>query len=371
MNMKNNQRRGSALLVVLGIILVISIASGALSYSATQQMHAAKVTRETLKARLIAESGLNKAFLAVKNDFSLAATYTDEAAFDDGSFSVRAVPLLAADGSALANRAQLVSQGECGIGRSVVTIDLENRPVTMTGGGDVDGYFGLPYDLLVGGEMDLKGNFNAFVTLIHANGKATIKGSAYTDAKVVSSASTVTWKKTDGTVQLKPYQPSVTVCPEALTAAINSLIAYAVENGAVYADGDDIPEAPPGGVAYCTGSDVRWSGEGGTGCFIFAGDVAAQGGGHWTVTSVSGFPAIIVLGAGEVHINANTIIHGAVLLPNGSIKFNGNAAIYGPILTGQGMTGVGTADLYAGDGQGFNLPPDETTTDRLVITAWH
>ena len=68
---RQNDEQGSALLIVLGIIVVVSITTGALSYHATQQMHAAKVTREQLKARLIAESGLNKAYHAIRNDFSL------------------------------------------------------------------------------------------------------------------------------------------------------------------------------------------------------------------------------------------------------------------------------------------------------------
>jgi hypothetical protein len=35
------------------------------------------------------------------------------------------------------------------------------------------------------------------------------------------------------------------------------------------------------------------------------------------------------------------------------------------------MTGNGTADLHAGDGQGFTLPPTGTVADNVVVTAWH
>ena len=59
-------------------------------------------------------------------------------------------------------------------------------------------------------------------------------------------------------------------------------------------------------------------------------------------------------------------------MPNASFKVNGHAEIHGAILVGQGMGGNGTADLYPGDaGQGFNLPPQQTITDNVVITAWH
>ena len=363
--MKRKQERGSAILVVLGIIAVVSITVSTLSFTATQQMRSAQITREILKAKLIAESGLNKAYLAVKKDFSKVSGYVDAAAFGDGSFAVKAVPSLGGS----ANRAQLVSEGVCGIGRAVVSVDLENRPITTPDGGTADDYFDLLFDLLVGGTLDLKGNFKANVTAIHANGDVTISGSPETDAKTVSSAGTVTWKKPDGTVTLLSNQSSVEILTEALTAAINQFIEFATENNAVYASGADIPASPPGGVAYCTGDASGWS-RTGSGCFIFAGEASFQGEAV-NVSSVNGYPAIIVMGPGEVKFNSGTEIHGAVLIPNGSARLNGHAAFYGAILVGQGMTGNGTADLYAGDGQGFSLPPDETTTDNVVVTAWH
>ena len=269
----------------------------------------------------------------------------------------------------LENRAQLVSRGACGIGRATVTIDLENRPLTTTDDDATDNYFNLYYDLLVGGVLDLKGNFWAEVANMHANGNATISGSAKVDAKTVSSAGTVTWKKAYGTVILLSNQSPVEVVTEALLAAIDALVGYARENNAVYADGSLIPASPPGGVAYCTGNPDGWS-RTGNGCFIFAGDASFQGR-ALDVHSVNGYPAIIVMGTGEVKINSGSEVHGAMLVPNGSVKLNGHAVFYGPILVGQGMTGNGTADLFAGDGQGFSLPPSETVSDNVVITAWH
>ena len=366
--MKTRPRQGSALLIVIGIVLVVSITTAALSYHATQQMHAAKVTREQLKARLIAESGLNKAFHAIQHDFSLVADYAEEAAFGDGTYEVTAAAMTTQDGQALENRAQIVSRGECGIGRATVTIDIENRPLTSDD--DLsDNYFNLYYDLLVGGTLNLKGNFWAEVANMHANGDATITGSAESDATTVSSAGTVTWKKADGTEILLSNQSPVEVVTEALLAAIQALVDYAAANNAVYSEGSQIPESPPGGVAFCTGNPDGWS-RTGNGCFIFAGDASFQGG-ALDVHSVDGYPALIVMGAGEVKINSGSEVHGAILVPNGSVKLNGHAVFYGPILVGQSMTGNGTADLHAGDGQGFTLPPTGTVADNVVVTAWH
>ncbi|HPW75263.1 MAG TPA: hypothetical protein PLJ32_04755 [Kiritimatiellia bacterium] len=368
---KQGQRNGSAVVAVLGIISVIMIVSGMLARSATRQMRATQITREMLKARLIAESGLNKAYNAVKTDFDRLNGFTETLAFGGGSCTVRAEMLTSEDGR---ERARLVSEGVCGLGRARVSADLEN--VTRVLGDDQAGsvagdYFDLLFDLLVGGILDLKGNFKATVTDIHANGNVKLTGSSNVDAMRVSSTGTIEWKKNDGTVTLLTNQSPVEILSAALTEAINAFIAVAEENGAVYAHGSDIPSSPPGGVAVCTGSSDGWS-KTGTGTFIFLGDVKLQGSGV-NLTAQNGYPALIVLGTGEVKINADAVIRGAVIMPNASFHLNGHAVIYGAVLIGQGMTGNGTADLYAGDsGQGFSLPPThQVEQDYVVVTAWH
>ena len=55
MKVKLYRRRGSAMLTVLGIVSVISIVCGMLGMAASQQMHSSKITRDMLKARMIAE----------------------------------------------------------------------------------------------------------------------------------------------------------------------------------------------------------------------------------------------------------------------------------------------------------------------------
>lgn len=358
------KRKGSAILTVLGIVAVVSIVCAMLGLSASQQTHSSKITRDMLRARTIAESGLNKAYHAVKSNFSLAKGFNLTESFDGGTYTIHSGTLTGAG----ENRAQLVAEGVCGLGKAVVSVDLENRPLIKKDD-DSDNYFNLLYDLLVGGALELKGNFSANVTTIHANGAATLTGSATTEATTVSSAKTVTWKKADGTVTMLSNQSSVEILSAALLAAIQEFKDYAAAKGSVYSSGADIPASPPGGVAYCTGDASGWS-RTGTGCFIFEGNASFQGNAV-NVSSVNGYPALIVLGTGEVKFNAGTVVRGAILIPNGSAKLNGHAVFYGAILVGQGMTGNGTADLFAGNGQGFNLPPDEEQEDNVVITAWH
>ncbi|HPB11612.1 MAG TPA: hypothetical protein PLT74_10160 [Kiritimatiellia bacterium] len=366
---KNRENKGSALLIVLGIITVVTITAGAMSFTATQQMRSAQITRDMLKARLIAESGLNKAYNSVKTDFTRISSCSEKGELGGGTFTVHAVTALGGN----PNRAQLVSEGLCGLGRAVVSADLENIPV-KTGDDDAsDDFFPMFYDLLVGGDLLLNGNIRALFDAIFSNGTLTVGGSSFLGATKLSSAKEVVIKnpkKVSGPYTTEENCPPQAISPEALTAAIDAFKAYAQANDAVYASGADIPVAPPGGVAYCTGDASAWSGQG-TGCFIFEGEVSFQGSGI-DVQSVDGYPALIVLSASEVKLNADAVVHGAIIMPNASFKVNGHAEIHGAILVGQGMGGNGTADLYPGDaGQGFNLPPQQTITDNVVITAWH
>lgn len=357
------KQNGAAMVTVLGIVAVVSIVCGMLSLSASQQARSSQITREMLKARMIAESGLNKAYCSVKTDFTQAQSYTLTETFDGGTYTVTSSTLGSEDG----NRAQLVSVGVYGLGRSVVSADLENRPHTTEVSSD--GFFSLDYDLISGGDMTLTGNFGANVNTVFSNGDINLKGSTDVEAMIVSGAKTIQWHKMPENVTVMPEQPAQEIYPESLATAIESLIAYALKNGAVYDDAADIPASPPGSVAYCTGSGSGWRG-GGTGCFIFAGDFSSTYS-HLTVTSADGYPALIVLSPSDVKFSAGTEIHGAVVLPNSSLQITGHAALYGPLLVGQTIKGSGTADLYAGDGQGFALPPQAEVTDRLVITAWH
>lgn len=352
-------------MVVLGVISIVMIVCTMLGSFATQQMRSTQITREMLKARLIAESGLNKAYNVIKTDFSRVKDYTESSAFGDGTYSVKAVDFQD-DGSV--QRARLVSEGVCGIGQSVVSADIENRPKVI-GGIDDDNYFSLTYYLISGGDLTLTGNFGAHITTVFSNGEIDLKGSSDVEAMIIAGAKSISWKKMPANVTLVPDQPAQEIFTEELAAAVQSLIAHAKQNGAVYDDASDIPVSPPGGVAYCTGTGAGWRG-GGTGCFIFEGDFSATYS-HLTITAANDYPALIVLSPSDVKFSAWTEIHGAVILPNSSLKITGHAELYGPLIIGQTIKGTGTADLYEGDGQGFSLPSTQEVTDNVVVTAWH
>ncbi len=364
--LNKSAQSGTALITVLGLISLISIASGYLAYTASQEMHLSRVLRESLKAKLIAESGLNVAYNLLKTDFSQASGLNLASDFGNGRYVVTSTP----DPDST-RRYKLNSNGTYGqFGKYKVSADVENRQILNNTSDPDSNYYPFLFDILVGGIMDLKGNFDVAVNTIHANGNITSKGSSSIDTLAISSSGKVILFKFTGSSTILQNQPAVNIRPAELTAAINALKAYAERNGAKYTDSADIPANPPGGVAWCTSDGARWIGSG-TGCFIFEGDASLQGGGQRTITAIDGYPALIVLGTGEVKINAQTVVNGAILVPNGSIFLVGTADFYGPVLVGQSFTGSGTAVLHASAAQGFNIPPNVTTSDNVVISAWY
>jgi len=360
-----NTQKGAALLTILGIISIMVIVSTMLAYTAQQQTRSSIITRDMLKARMIAESGLNKAYHAIKSDFSKAEGYALSENFDAGSYKV----LCKTFSGDKANRAQLTASGVCGMGSVIVGADLENIPLIISEDDDDDNYYSMAYDVQVGGEMTFTGAFEAHVSEIHSNGDANInKKTSIVGATTVSSAQTA-WPPNPPIVGVTflSNQPSVEIFPASLQSAINKFIDYATQNGSVYASGSEIPANPPGGVSVCTGSSEGWTGEG-TGCFIFLGDFPSK---HVNITAPNGYPSLIALTPNEIKFNAGAVLNGPVLAPNATLKFNGDATIRGPLLVGQGFIGLGTAQLYDGSGQGFNLPPEESQEDNVIITAWY
>jgi hypothetical protein len=359
-----NARSGTAIITVLGLVALISMASGYMAYTASQEMHMSQVLRESLKAKLIAESGLNTAYQLLKTDFSKAPGLKLENTFGDGNYVVTSAP-----DPASAFRFQLTSHGTCGkYGKYKVGADIENRQ-RITSLDPNDRFFKLLYDFLVLSSMYLNGNILDASATIHANGNIKLGGSSSipSDAKISSTGTIDDGKLNLPASSMQENAQPVTL-PEGFSAAIDELIAFARQNGEVYKDGEAPSSAPQGGVAICEGfPPSNWTG--GTGCYIFlgGGKIVLN---NLTINNVDGYPSLVFKNTAEISLTGNVVLNGAVLLPSSSLKFTGNAAVYGPLVVGLPVDGNGTADHYAGPiGQGFNLPP--IITDNVIISAWH
>lgn len=369
-----NKKQGTALLTVLGIISIVIIISTMLAYTCQQQTRSSLITRDMLKARMIAESGLNKAYHAIKSDFSKTKNYTTPISenFDTGSYTVQCRTF----SDDKANRAQLTATGVCGLGSVIVGADLENIPLSDGSGGDDSNYFALDYSMFINGTLFGRGNGNYTLDSIHSNNDMTFKGSTdfYKPLDLSSSESIDLGKKQSGDVgSLTENAPHVTI-PQ---VPVESFIAVAEANGQIYSSVNDLPANPPGGVAVCTATSAKWNNIAAqTGCYIFLGSFQISSGLNLNADPATGYPALIVMGT-SVHISGSGNkdwhhINGAVYAPNASMHITGGT-IRGPVVCGQDLDYSGTGNVFDGGSiQGFNLPPpEETTIDNVIITAWY
>jgi hypothetical protein len=355
--LKRSSETGTAIITVLGLISLICISSGYLAYTASQEMHMSRVLRESLKAKLIAESGLNAAYNMLKTDFSQANDLSVESEFGNGKYVVTSTP--DADSPF---RYKLTSNGTCGeYGKYKVSADVENRQITAND----DDEFELEYDFLGLGSITISGNFNADVDAIHGNGNVTMGGGSSTAATTISSSGTVTINKKVTPAPTTADGVPIETLPAGLDAAIDELIAFARQNGEVYADGVAPSASPNGGIAVCEGfPPANWTG--GTGCYIFlgGGKIVLN---NVTINNVGGYPSLVFKNMAEISFTGNVDLNGAVLLTASTLKFTGNAEVNGSLVVGGTVDGNGTANLTGGDG--FTRPP--TVTDNVVISAWH
>ena len=114
-------QRGSVLVMTFILILTVGLVGSALYATSSQQILSTINTRDHLKARAIAESGINEAYNRLKYDFSLAGEPTNfpPTAFGGGAYDVT-VTLIGT------NIARLDSIGTCGRSTARVTVDLIN-----------------------------------------------------------------------------------------------------------------------------------------------------------------------------------------------------------------------------------------------------
>lgn len=358
--MKN--KNGTAIITVLGLITLICIVSGYIAYTASQEMHMSRVLRECLKSKMIAESGLNKAYSIIKTNFTLANGLNIQESFGNGIYKVTSTP-----DETNPNRFKLISLGTYGeFGKYKVSADVENRQ-RYTSQNPQDPFFNLTFDLLGLGDISISGNFGADVNSIHGNGNIRVNGAIALDTLTITSGGTVTLRRDIPGVTIQSGVPIVPNPPNLYTA-INELITFAIQNGEVYQNGERPSANPIGGIAVCLGTPpANWTG--GTGCYIFLGGGRTVFNGI-TINNVNGYPSLVFLNASEVCLTGNVTLNGAVLLPASSLSFNGNSAVYGPLVVGATISGNGTANLYSGTfGQGFNRPP--LVSDNVVISAWH
>lgn len=389
----SNTRRGAALVTLMVVILIVSIAGAAMVGFARQQAYSITRVRDYLKAQAYAEAGANAAYNVIKTNFAdaLDPSKFPAVAFGDGGYDVT-VTVVGSD------QASIVSVGQCGNAAITVKADVKNMlPVQQNPGGPVtlppDNPWG--YSVLVNGYITHNGSGTAFGK-VHVNNylrqNGTIEwGSDANPMQVSCSGSdgfrangsasihgTVMAPRIQVTGTKHIHQELVQAVPTVPFPTLDLTPYYqiALANGQVFnsqnINGTVSWGLIPGGVRWINGTFRQNGALSYQGCIIATGDITFNG--SVNQTKYQQLPAIISRD-GAVRVNGAHMINGLVY-SKGDCTWNGAGHIYGSILVGGNLTFNGS---YGNIYYEFCQPsPDpvggsaggSSVSDHCVITAW-
>lgn len=92
---RDKSRQGAALVTVLIVVVLMTLAGATVINLASQQSYAANRVREQVKAQALAEAGANEAYSILKADFSQRESDTafPEKQFEDGTYDATVTPV--------------------------------------------------------------------------------------------------------------------------------------------------------------------------------------------------------------------------------------------------------------------------------------
>ncbi|MFT5472597.1 MAG: cytoskeletal protein CcmA (bactofilin family) [Candidatus Promineifilaceae bacterium] len=335
----DNSKNGSAMLIVLSIVvsmsalLIVSVSGG------LQQAFFATKLADRVRAQLIAEAGAHQAYMLLKSDWD--ARLTDTAfpltSYGDGSYDVEVAPTNA--------MASIRSTGTYGAATELAILDVINLG-SSSPAVPVDWSTISNYTVVAGGEVTFTGtgHFEGG-GLLHSNGKFTKSGNGELDANITSSvqvhiqgnagsidgdvsAPSVTGKTgnispspTEGSIQLVNI-PDIDLTPFATEAAANDEY-YSTDqtlNGTTTIDG---------GVMFVDGN-LTITGSGTlTGSFISTGTLTVSG--QVTIIPVDGYPALASRD-GDIKVSGGSEIEGLIYVKSGDYEQTGGSSLAGQIV---------------------------------------
>jgi len=387
--MKTSARRhaqGSALVTMMIILLLVSLAGAALVGFAKHQTHSMARVRDYMKAQAYAEAGGNEAYNRLKSDFDLR---DDPSAFPphtygDGGFDADVTPV----GTA---QALITSIGQCGPVTARIKMDIKdvtrgeegydvNTPQGAYACAVVSGrqmtWNGTAITRVLGGRVHSNDKYKMTGgQIIEGNVSARVEVWSTGDTEIQGDAAAPEWKgksptNITGTVTTGPV-PLVPLPPLDLTPYYNQALA----NGQVYNGNQHFMGSadyvPPGGVLWVNG-DFQWSGSGRMiGCFIATGDIKWSGSGDQI--KVNDYPAVISRD-GDIDISGSGKFHGLIYAMTGDFDKSGSGDVVGSIFCAGEFDKSGSWNLLTYE-DSTPTPPDQegrppTESDIVVVTAW-
>lgn len=377
---KCDGRAGAAFMTVMIVVLIISFVSSAIVSMAMYQPRSISRVRDYIRAKAIAEAGVNQAYSMLVTNF--AARYNAAAfpqtSFGGGTYDVTVSPV----GT---DAAFLVSEGTFGTATARAAVDLKNYGETEPSTGPSSAW---GHSIFANGTINL-------------NGSGTLFGSAFTNQDLIQNGA-IEWGASDNTCDVytvgqfrvngtadifgEVYAPVILVTGQNnITATheqsvppirfpildLTELYNTAVTNGQVYSGGtynsNVVLGNIPGGVAWFNG-DVRFKKTlTFSGCVIATGDIRFDG--SFSNTREGNLPAIISRDGG-ILINGSHTVEGLIYCA-GDLRMNGSGTIEGSIVVGgnidlNGSYGIVTYNYSAPPGVGN----DGNSGDVIGISAW-
>jgi hypothetical protein len=393
-----NAKSGSSLILALVLIFAVS-AGAAIVYEYTaNQARMSKKTIDMLKARSIAESGINITYAKLKNDISkLNNGNWAEESFDGGKYNIH-LNIIAS------NRMSLISIGNYNGVESKVRADLRYYPSeeimvnpSSTTVGTIYGPYIYNHSLYVGGTCTWRGRGtfgggNVYVNgLIDLGGNGTWVKSSGSTLKIYSStkintfgsgeivcdsviAPEITQKKSDGIIgALVISSVSAPVLPE---IELSPFYQHAYKNGQVKTGNFSVPSGyvPVGGILWCDGT-LDFKGKV-TGCFIATAGITLEAGAE--VKPINPNWPTLYNKAGDINFTGQAETYGFIYT-GGNVKFAGGGAMQdGPVIIKGNLEKRGNSDMIDNiPSTGFVIIPPvvnpqqiSNTVERLVITGW-
>lgn len=397
----DRSQTGSSLIVAMAIVTLAAAGAGGLFLYAGSQATMGRRSDDYLRARAIAESGLNVTYNMLRSNFRanyspgvLAATN-----FGGGTYQVSF-----RDGGNNTNLATLVATGTFHGAMATVAINLRYYPevVTTTYGSysTIYGPYTFTNTLLVGGNVDWTGGGSfADGSRAHANGYISLGGSAdwaksATGTLYVSSSTKfsldsgsatleATWVKAPvitsykaGNLTATKYVQSVAQIPIP-TIELSPFYTMALKGGQVKTNYNLQPSGSytvPGGFMWVVGDlDIKGAV---CGCFVATGNITLESGAVVTPYA-PGFPTLLARD-GQIKMTGQADITGVVIAQNSGVNWNGGGNVRNGALVCSGALSKGGSSGSVG----FSLPGNSITiytpdtsvktnsTSRLVIQAW-
>jgi len=335
-------RQASAMVVVMTLVILAVFITGSMAAFSTSLAPVVRRMAANIRAKAIAEAGLNRAYALLAEDFSrrTASPLLPSTSFGGGSYDVRVE-------SVGTRAARVYSTGRFGPAEARLCMLVENRNETAEERPS-DPLSPWGRAIFANGNLRLNGTPPAVRGDLHSNQQFRLSGRPDNILGTVT-ARTFNWS---GGV-LPPSQIGVFQeirFPQLSDEYFVRLYAAAqarnaIRPGGTYREAD--LSALSGGVVWFTG-DVTFHGSFQfTGDMVVAGNITFQGSGTRVLNGLLYTPG---------HVTANgatTLMLTGAMLAGGNIEFNGASSIF----------------THAAVGPAGEQDPTETDRDRVVVSA--